>query len=201
MTLCPEMASSSSFWIFHWKKYLEFYILAWLVISTLISVFTIKIGKISVLCLCCDEIWLLWGISHVWILICNTIVIRYCNGMTYHTVNSFSRSTTPHFHFWPQGACISGSGTIGWSHQVFLHIHDTASSSSVTRCTLWFWPYYMSWAHSITTPCTCVNNTSCKQPKVVLELEIQAPRGKGSAEWLTLERLAVWGKVTVNFSN
>ncbi len=27
-------------------------------------------------------------------------------------------------------------------------------------------------------PCTCVNNTSCNQPKVVPELEIQGPRGK-----------------------
>ncbi len=36
----------------------------------------------------------------------------------------------------------------------------------------------MSWAHSITTPCTCVNNTSCNQPKVVPEREIQAPIGK-----------------------
>ncbi len=41
-----------------------------------------------------------------------------------------------------------------------------------------FWTHYMSWAHSIPTPCTCVNNTSCKQPKVVPEPEILAPRGK-----------------------
>ncbi len=34
----------------------------------------------------------------------------------------------------------------------------------------------MSWAHSITTQCACVNN----QPKVFRELEIQAPRSK---EW------------------
>ncbi len=43
-----------------------------------------------------------------------------------------------------------------------------------------FWACYMSWAYSITTHCTCMNNTSCNQPKVVLEPEIQAPRGK---EW------------------
>ncbi len=38
----------------------------------------------------------------------------------------------------------------------------------------------MSWAHSRTTPCTCVNNTSCNQPKVVPKPEVQTPRGK---EW------------------
>ncbi len=38
----------------------------------------------------------------------------------------------------------------------------------------------MSRAHSITMPCTCVNNTSCNLPKVVQEPEIPAPRGK---EW------------------
>ncbi len=42
-------------------------------------------------------------------------------------------------------------------------------------------------------PCTCVNNTSCNQQKVVLEPEIPAPRGK---EWQsgmgTLELLAVY---------
>ncbi len=36
----------------------------------------------------------------------------------------------------------------------------------------------MNWAQSITMPCACVNNTSCKQPKVVPEPEIQAPRDK-----------------------
>ncbi len=55
------------------------------------------------------------------------------------------------------------------------------------------WPYYMSSAHRITTPCTCMNYTSCNQPKVVPEPEIQAPRGK---EWQrgvgTFELLAVW---------
>ncbi len=49
----------------------------------------------------------------------------------------------------------------------------------------------MSSAHSISTPCTCMNNTSCNQPKVVTESEIQAPIGK---EWQpgvgTLELLA-----------
>ncbi len=36
----------------------------------------------------------------------------------------------------------------------------------------------MSRAHSIMMPCTCVNNTSCNQPKVVREPEIQALRDK-----------------------
>ncbi len=54
-----------------------------------------------------------------------------------------------------------------------------------------FWPYYMNWDHSITTPCTCVNNTSRNQLKVVPILEVQVPRGK---EWLcgVGELLAVW---------
>ncbi len=43
---------------------------------------------------------------------------------------------------------------------------------------LLFWPYYMSWGHSITKPCTCMNNTSCNQPKVVPEPEIPALKGK-----------------------
>ncbi len=45
---------------------------------------------------------------------------------------------------------------------------------NVTHSMLQCWPYYMSWYHTITT---CVNNTSCNQPKVVQEPEIQAPRG------------------------
>ncbi len=32
--------------------------------------------------------------------------------------------------------------------------------------------------HNITTPNKCINNTSCHQPKVDPEPEIQAPRGK-----------------------
>ncbi len=55
-----------------------------------------------------------------------------------------------------------------------------------------FWTYYMSWAHSITKSCTCVNNTSCNQLKVFQELEVPAPRVK---EWQrevgTLDLLAV----------
>ncbi len=42
------------------------------------------------------------------------------------------------------------------------------------------WTYYMTLTHSITVTCTCVNNTSYNQPKVVTESEIPAPRGK---EW------------------
>ncbi len=53
----------------------------------------------------------------------------------------------------------------------------------------------MSSAHRITTPCTCMNNTSCNQPKVVLEQEIQAPRGKQCQHGVgTLGLLAVWVK-------
>ncbi len=48
-----------------------------------------------------------------------------------------------------------------------------------------FWTYCMRWAHSITTSCTCVNNTSCNQSKVVPQLEITAPR----IEW---EHLSCW---------
>ncbi len=48
-------------------------------------------------------------------------------------------------------------------------ITHTVSSLSVTHSTLWFLPYYMSWAHNITTPCTCVNNASCIQLKVVTD--------------------------------
>ncbi len=55
-----------------------------------------------------------------------------------------------------------------------------------------FWTYYMSSAHSITMPCTCMNNTSCNKLKVVPEPEIPVPRGK---EWQsgveTLELLVV----------
>ncbi len=69
----------------------------------------------------------------------------------------------------------------------------TASSSSVPTPPLPCWTYNMNWVHSITTPCTCVNNTSCNQPRVVQEPEIPASRGK---EWQrgvgTLELLAVW---------
>ncbi len=36
----------------------------------------------------------------------------------------------------------------------------------------------MSWDNSVIMPCTCMNNKSCNQPKVVLEPEIQTPRGK-----------------------
>ncbi len=57
--------------------------------------------------------------------------------------------------------------------QLSVHSH-TARSLSVIHTMLWLWPYYMSWAHSITTPCTCVNNTSWNQQKVVLEF----PTGK-----------------------
>ncbi len=56
----------------------------------------------------------------------------------------------------------------------------------------------MSWAHSITTPCTCMNNTSYTQPKVVQQPKIPAPRGK---EWQrgvgTLELLAVCDRSTL----
>ncbi len=40
-------------------------------------------------------------------------------------------------------------------------------------------------------PCTCMNNTSCNQPKVVPELEIPVPRGKEQqlGEWVILELL------------
>ncbi len=55
----------------------------------------------------------------------------------------------------------------------------TASSSSVIHSTLQFRTYYMSWANSITMPCTCMNNRSSNQPSVVPELEIQAPSCKG----------------------
>ncbi len=48
-------------------------------------------------------------------------------------------------------------------------------------------------AHSITTPCTCVNNTSCNQPKQSWNRTSQSPEAKnGSVKWLTLELLAVW---------
>ncbi len=63
---------------------------------------------------------------------------------------------------------------------VYVCISHTASTLCVTHSTLRFWPYYMIWAHSITTPCTCVNSTSCNQLKIIPEPEIQAPRGK---EW------------------
>ncbi len=57
----------------------------------------------------------------------------------------------------------------------------------------------MSSAHRITAPCTCVNNTSCNQLKVVPESEIQALRGK---EWQrgvwTLELLTVGSEQTYN---
>ncbi len=45
------------------------------------------------------------------------------------------------------------------------------------------WQYYMSWAHSITMTCTCVNNTSCNQTKVVPEPEIQAPQRQRRTAW------------------
>ncbi len=74
-----------------------------------------------------------------------------------------------------------------WSKYTYCQQLECSNSS------LSFWPYYMSSAHKITTPCTCVNNTSCNQPKGVQEQEIQAPRG---TEWQcgvgTLELLAVW---------
>ncbi len=59
-----------------------------------------------------------------------------------------------------------------------VNIFHTASTSFINHSTLRFWPYYMSWVNCITTPYTCVNNTSCNQLKVVLEPEIQDPRGK-----------------------
>ncbi len=67
------------------------------------------------------------------------------------------------------------------------------AAPSVSQCTAAISTYYMNRAHSITTPCTCVNNTSCNQPKVVSEPEIPAPRVK---EWQsgmgTLKLLVVW---------
>ncbi len=55
-----------------------------------------------------------------------------------------------------------------------------------------FWPHYMSSAHSIYMTCTCVNNTTFNQLKVVHKPEIQALRCKRTAAWVgTLELLAV----------
>ncbi len=77
---------------------------------------------------------------------------------------------------------------------IWYRYNHTVKQLRVSATTpLPFWTYYMSWAHSITTPCTRVNNTSCNKPKVVPEPEIPALRGK---EWQsglgTLEVLAVW---------
>ncbi len=59
-------------------------------------------------------------------------------------------------------------------------------------------PIYMNWALSIAMPCTCVDKTSCKQPKVDQEPEIPVPRDK---EWKlgvgTLELLAVCTKPSI----
>ncbi len=41
-----------------------------------------------------------------------------------------------------------------------------------------FWTYHRSWTHSIIRPCTCVNDTSCNQLKVVPEPEMPVPRDK-----------------------
>ncbi len=61
----------------------------------------------------------------------------------------------------------------------FNFLYCQAAQASATP-QLRFWPYYLSWAHSITMPCTCVKNASCNQLKVVPEPEIPTHRGK---EW------------------
>ncbi len=99
-----------------------------------------------------------------------------------------------------------------WKHTLknrcYLPNNDSLYSRFFTCCTsehaywqaarmsatppLPFWTYYMNRSHSITTPCTCVNNTSFNQLEEVPEPEIPVPRGK---EWQsgvgTLELLAV----------
>ncbi len=52
-------------------------------------------------------------------------------------------------------------------------------------------PYYMSSAHRITKPCTCVNNTSCNQLQVVPELEIQACRAKECGSRVSVTAMVV----------
>ncbi len=58
----------------------------------------------------------------------------------------------------------------------------------------------MGSVHSLPMPCTCVNNTPCNQPKIVLEPEIPALRGK---EWQygVGDTQAAWQYGIVTFMN
>ncbi len=89
------------------------------------------------------------------------------------------------------------TGCLGWTQHGPHRAHDNRTWRCLQQIRSYcqaarVWSYYMSWAHSIITPCTCVNNTSCNQLKVVSEPEIPAFRCK---EWQrgvgTLELLAV----------
>ncbi len=74
-----------------------------------------------------------------------------------------------------------------WRVLLIIHI---ASSLSVNHSSLWFCPYYMSWARSMTMPCTRAmhHSSNWKYSRDHKSKPLEA--NNGSEEWLTL--LTVW---------